>query len=69
MLQIVLNTSLGFLTIFLYFLRVNFLTISTESLQAANEEKENREDKLKRESDKLSTRTNLGKSSLVSMVF
>lgn len=69
MFQIVLNTSVGFLTIFLYFLRVNFLTISTESLQAANEEKKNREDKLKRESDKLSKRTNLGKSSLVSMVF
>lgn len=70
MLQIVPNTSVGFLyIIFLYFLRVNFPTISTESLQAANEEKKSREDKLKRESDELSKRTNLGKSSLVLMFF
>lgn len=70
MLQIVPNTSVGFLyIIFLYFLRVNFLTISTESLQAAIEEKKSREDKLKRESDELSKRTNLGKYSLVLMFF
>lgn len=70
MLQIVPNTAVGFLyIIFFYFLWVNFLTISTESLQAANEEKKNREDKLKRESDELSKRTNLGKSSLVFMFF
>ena len=70
MLQIVPNTAVGFLyIIFLYFPRVNFLTISAESLQAAIEENKSREDKLKRESDELSKRTNLGKSSLVLMFF
>ena len=61
MLQVVPNTSVGFLYIIFH--------ISTESLQAANEEKKNREDKLKRESDELSKRKILGKSSFVFMFF
>ena len=56
----------GFLyIILLFFPRVNFCTLSTESLQAANEEKKNREDKLERKIADLLKRTNLGKSSLV----
>lgn len=56
----------GFLyIILLFFPRVTFCTLSTESLQAANEEKKNREDKLERKIADLLKRTNLGKSSLV----
>ena len=52
-----------------FFLRVNFFTLSTESFQAANEEKKNREDELQRKIADLSKRTNLGKSSLVFIFF
>ena len=66
MLQIVPKYLCGFLYIILiFFPRVNFFTLSTESLQAANEEKRNREDELERKSADLLKRTNLGKSSLV----
>ena len=53
----------------LFFLRVNFFTLSTESFQAANEEKKNRDDELERKIADLSKRTNLGKSSLVFIFF